>query len=55
MVRCRECVEAMVATGVTTFYELGAGEVLSGLARRINRQLETKSIGTPDDIAAIEL
>ncbi len=55
MVRWRECVEAMAADGVTALYELGVGKVLSGLARRINKELEGKSIGTPDDIAAAEI
>lgn len=52
MVRWRECVEAMAASGVTTLYELGAGKVLSGLAKRINRDLAAHAVGTPDDIAA---
>ncbi len=53
MVRWRECVGAMGAAGVATLYELGAGKALSGLARRIDRDLETMSVGTPDDIAAV--
>ena len=52
-VRWRECVGAMGDAGVTTLYELGAGKVLSGLARRINRDLQATSVGTPDDIAAV--
>ncbi len=52
MVRWRECVEAMAAQGVTTLYELGAGKVLSGLAKRIDRELAASALGTPEDIAA---
>lgn len=52
MVRWRECVEAMAAGGVTNLYELGAGKVLSGLAKRIDRELTASAVGTPDDIAA---
>ncbi len=52
MVRWRECVEAMTEAGVTTVYEIGAGKVLSGLAKRINRELNASAIGTPDDITA---
>ncbi len=53
MVRWRECVGAMGDAGVTKLYELGAGKVLSGLARRINRELEATAVGTPGDIAGI--
>ncbi|MEM8645470.1 MAG: ACP S-malonyltransferase [Pseudomonadota bacterium] len=54
MVRWRECVEAMAGQGVATLYELGAGKVLSGLAKRINRELAASALGTPEDIAAFE-
>ncbi|MEM7427133.1 MAG: ACP S-malonyltransferase [Pseudomonadota bacterium] len=53
MVRWRECVGAMSEAGVTQLYELGAGKVLSGLARRINRDLGATPVGTSDDIAAV--
>lgn len=52
MVRWRESVEWMAGEGVTTLYELGAGKVLTGLARRINRDLEGIAVGEPDDIEA---
>ena len=50
-VRWRETVEWFAANGVATLYEIGAGKVLSGLARRINRDLATANIGGPNDIA----
>lgn len=53
MVRWRESVAYMAENGVTTLCELGAGKVLSGLARRINRDLEAIAIGEPEDIEAI--
>jgi [acyl-carrier-protein] S-malonyltransferase len=51
-VRWRETVEWFAGNGVTTLYEVGAGKVLSGLARRINRDVTTVSIGTPADVEA---
>ncbi|MBB6013085.1 [acyl-carrier-protein] S-malonyltransferase [Aquamicrobium lusatiense] len=51
-VRWRETVEWFGADGVTTLYEIGAGKVLSGLARRINRDIAVSSVGTPADIEA---
>jgi len=54
-VRWRESVVLMAAAGVTTFYEVGAGKVLSGLVRRIVDGARAVSIGTPDDIAMFGL
>ena len=51
-VRWRETVEWFGANGVTTLYEVGAGKVLSGLARRINRDIGTAAIGNPAEIEA---
>jgi [acyl-carrier-protein] S-malonyltransferase len=53
-VRWRESIEFMAAAGVTTFYEVGAGKVLSGLAKRIAPNASTKTIGSPEDIAAFK-
>ncbi|MEM6812128.1 MAG: ACP S-malonyltransferase [Pseudomonadota bacterium] len=50
MVRWRESVMAMKEEGVTEMVEIGAGKVLSGLIRRIDREIATSSIGTPDQI-----
>jgi [acyl-carrier-protein] S-malonyltransferase len=52
MVRWRESILTMGAMGVTSFVELGAGKVLSGLVRRILPEAEAISIGTPTDIEA---
>jgi [acyl-carrier-protein] S-malonyltransferase len=49
-VRWRESVAAMAAAGVNDVYEIGAGKVLSGLAKRIAPSLNAQSIGGPSDI-----
>lgn len=51
-VRWRETVEWFAANGVTTLYELGAGKVLTGLARRIDKNVTGVSVNTPADIDA---
>jgi [acyl-carrier-protein] S-malonyltransferase len=50
LVRWRESVEFMADAGVATFYELGAGKVLSGLIKRIADAASASSIGSPDDV-----
>ena len=49
-VRWRESVQYMARQGVTTFYEVGAGRVLSGLIKRIAETAEASPIGAPDDV-----
>lgn len=51
-VRWRETVEWFAANGATALYEIGAGKVLSGLARRIDRDLSNTSVGSPADVEA---
>jgi len=51
-VRWRETVEWFGAHGIDTLYEVGAGKVLSGLARRINRDIAGANIGAPADVEA---
>jgi [acyl-carrier-protein] S-malonyltransferase len=53
-VRWRESVEFMAGAGVTKFYEVGAGKVLSGLIKRLAEGASVSAIGNPEDIAAFK-
>ena len=48
--RWRESVLYMIKNGVNEFIEVGPGKVLSGLVKRINNKVLTKSINTLDEI-----
>jgi [acyl-carrier-protein] S-malonyltransferase len=52
-VRWRESVGFMAARGVTDIYEIGAGKALSGMVKRINRDLTATAVGTPEDVVAM--
>ena len=51
-VRWRESVLWMAGQGVTEIWEIGAGKALSGMVRRIDREVATRAIGTPEDVVA---
>ena len=50
MVRWRESMNLMTEAGVNTLIEVGAGKVLTGLAKRINGDLTGVSLQAPQDI-----
>jgi [acyl-carrier-protein] S-malonyltransferase len=52
VVRWRESVAYMVDHGTSTLFEIGAGRVLTGLARRIRSEADARSVGTPGDVAS---
>ncbi|HXG79108.1 MAG TPA: ACP S-malonyltransferase [Methyloceanibacter sp.] len=51
MVRWRETMLYLKSNGVSTVYEVGAGRVLTGIARRFEG-LEARSVGTPEEVEA---
>ncbi len=53
-VRWRKSVLFMSGAGVTNFYEVGAGKVLSGLIKRLADGANSSAIGSPDDVAAFK-
>ena len=52
-VRWRESVMWMAQNDVSEIWEIGAGKALSGMVRRIDRDVECKNIATPEDIRAL--
>jgi [acyl-carrier-protein] S-malonyltransferase len=51
-VRWTECVQTLVANGATRLVECGPGKVLTGLAKRIDKTIDGRAIGTPADFDA---
>ena len=52
-VQWKNSVRCMVDEGVSQFVEFGAGGVLSGLIRRIDRSVQTASLSNPESIAKL--
>jgi len=50
LVRWRESIEYMAANGIDTIVEIGAGKVLSGMAKRINPDLTLYGISSPQEL-----
>jgi [acyl-carrier-protein] S-malonyltransferase len=53
LVRWRESVLAMKTAGVEELIEVGAGKVLTGLTKRIDRDLRGQAVGTPEEVEAV--
>ena len=53
-VRWRESVAWMAGAGVAEIWEIGAGKALSGMIRRIAKEVQTAQVGTADDVAAVK-
>ena len=54
-VRWRESVLLMVNKGINQFIEIGPGKVLSGLIRRIDKNVKVSAINTEEDIKLINI
>jgi len=54
-VRWRESVLLMISKGVNQFIEIGPSKVLSGLIKRINRNVKVSAINTEEDIKLINI
>ena len=54
-VRWRESVINMINGGVNNFIEIGPGKVLSGLIKRINKDVRVQSINSEDDIKNLSI
>ena len=52
-VRWRESVEYMISQRTSTFVEIGPGKVLSGLIKRINKEVKVLNIDTLEDIQVL--
>jgi [acyl-carrier-protein] S-malonyltransferase len=54
-VRWEDTVTFLASAGVTTCVEVGPGTVLSGLVRKIRRDVEVFNVQTPEDLGALPL
>jgi [acyl-carrier-protein] S-malonyltransferase len=54
-VRWRESVKLMIDKGITQFIEIGPGKVLSGLVKRIDKNVKVSAINTEEDIKLINI
>jgi [acyl-carrier-protein] S-malonyltransferase len=53
-VRFTQAAQALIKDGAQTFVEVGPGDVLAGLVKRIDRSVKTVSVSTPEEIDKLE-
>jgi [acyl-carrier-protein] S-malonyltransferase len=53
-VRFTQAAQALIKEGVQTFVEVGPGNVLAGLVKRIDRNAQTISVSTPETVDKLE-
>jgi [acyl-carrier-protein] S-malonyltransferase len=51
-VRWSDLIRTLASAGATTFVECGPGKVLTGLGRRIDKQLQCLALQDPDSVQA---
>ena len=54
-VRWRESIINMIDNGVNQFVEIGPGKVLSGLIKRINKEVKIDTINSVNDIENLKI
>jgi [acyl-carrier-protein] S-malonyltransferase len=54
-VRWRESIEFLSNRGVKQVYEVGAGKALTGMIKRVNKDISCQNIGSPEDLNKILL
>ena len=54
-VRWRESIKYMITEGTSTFIEIGPGKVLSGLIKRINKEVKVLNIDKVEDIQSLNI
>ena len=54
-VRWRESVINMVNSGINHFIEIGPGKVLSGLVKRISKEVKIDTINSQGDIESLKI